>query len=280
MQPDSDISSDWPVAARDRLVVLARFMDRLAEAIDVTGKEDFSRLLDDAIRELVRFDNSMLFAYAPGQRPIGVYTDLASAHESGIIIDKYVLGPYLLDPFFEEVRRGRVSGLARLADIAPDAFTETEYFEHHYRRTRIIDEIGFFMGLPGKVMAVLSITRRRGSRSFSLEEVTLLEQVARLVSAIGRQNWAELYHRFDLSKEDAPSNKKSRLGPIEQTLQSLKQDTLSDRQVEVVGFLLKGHSTESIALNLDISAETVKVHRRNAYANLGFPRRRSFSLFS
>ncbi|MFX0546195.1 helix-turn-helix domain-containing protein [Roseovarius sp. S1116L3] len=41
---------------------------------------------------------------------------------------------------------------------------------------------------------------------------------------------------------------------------------LSDGQRQVVALVLKGHSTEAIALKLDISADTVKVHRRHAYA--------------
>ncbi|MGQ3489031.1 helix-turn-helix transcriptional regulator [Roseovarius pacificus] len=280
MQPEADILGDRTDIERNRSAGDDRFMNRLAKAVDAMGTDAFSYLLDTAIQELVAFDNSMLFAYAPGQRPIGVYTDIASEHEAGIIVGKYVLGPYLLDPFYEEVRRGRVSGMAHLAVIAPDAFTETEYFERHYRRTRICDEIGFFMGLPGDVTAVLSITRRGGSHRFCAEEVTRLEKAAELVCAVGRQNWTELCSRFDLPATQVFSASEARLGPIEQTLISLKRDTLSDRQAEIVSYLLKGHSTESIALNLEISAETVKVHRRNAYANLGISSQAElFSIF-
>lgn len=279
MQSEPGTRGDWSVGAREQDTGFARFTGSLARAVDAIGTDAFSHLFDAAIRELVSFDNSMLFAYAPGQRPIGVYTDIASEQEVEIIVGKYILGPYLLDPFYEEVRRGRLSGLAPLAVIAPDAFTETEYFERHYRRTRIRDEIGFFMGLPGDVTAVLSITRRGASHPFSTSEIELLEQVADLLCAIGRQNWGDLCHRFaPPAPSVSPSN--DLLGPIEQTLLSLKQDTLSDRQAEIIGYLLKGHSTESIALNLDISAETVKVHRRNAYANLGISSQAElFSIF-
>lgn len=279
MQSEPGTRGDWSVGAREQYTGFARFTGSLARAVDAIGTDAFSHLFDAAIRELVSFDNSMLFAYAPGQRPIGVYTDIASEQEVEIIVGKYILGPYLLDPFYEEVRRGRLSGLAPLAVIAPDAFTETEYFERHYRRTRIRDEIGFFMGLPGDVTAVLSITRRGASHPFGTSEIELLEQLADLLCAIGRQNWGDLCHRFaSPAPRASPSN--DLLGPIEQTLLSLKQDTLSDRQAEIIGYLLKGHSTESIALNLDISAETVKVHRRNAYANLGISSQAElFSIF-
>lgn len=280
MQPEPDLPGDPTDGAQHPLAGMDRFMNALARAVEALGTDAFPPRLDGAIRALVPFDNSVVFAYAPGQRPMGVYTDLASEHETGIIVDKYVLGPYLLDPFYETVRRGRVSGLAHLAAIAPDAFTETEYFERHYRRTGISDEIGFFMGVPGDVTVVLSITRRGGSHRFGTGEVARLDAVAELVSAIGRQNWAGLHQRFNRPATRACAAGEPRLGPIEQTLISLKQDTLSDRQAEIIGYLLKGHSTGSIALNLDISAETVKVHRRNAYANLGISSQAElFSIF-
>ncbi len=41
---------------------------------------------------------------------------------------------------------------------------------------------------------------------------------------------------------------------------------LSPRQAEVAMFILRGHSSISIGLNLSISTETVKVFRRQLYA--------------
>jgi len=255
----------------------ARFADGLAEAVDHIGDDGFPAALDNAIRRLVPFDNSMVFAYAPRKQPIGVCTDLASDSEAAIIVDAYIRGPYLLDPFFEEVRRGRRTGLAHLGDIAPDEFTETEYFERHYRRTRITDEVGFFMGLPKDVTAVLSITRRHGGEGFTPAEIARLRDIAAAVCALGRRHWSDLPLRFS----DAGAHPHgAAVGPVEEALRHLRRDTLSVRQADIVEFVLKGHSTASIALHLDISAETVKVHRRNAYAKLGISSQAElFSIF-
>ena len=40
------------------------------------------------------------------------------------------------------------------------------------------------------------------------------------------------------------------------------------REREIVSMILQGHSTESVALRLDISPGTVKVHRKNIYRKL------------
>jgi DNA-binding CsgD family transcriptional regulator len=255
----------------------AGFARHLAVAVAHLGEDGFARAMDAALRALVPFDNSMIFAYAPGKPPIGVYTDLASEAETAIIIDKYILGPYLLDPLYDEVQRGRTGGLAQLSAIAPDEFRKTEYYERHYLRTRITDEIGFFMGLPNDVTAVLSVTRRNGSAGFTPNDVARLSEAADLITELGKRHWADLHLRFGAPDgADSPAT----LGPVEETLRSLQRDTLSDRQAEVIGYLLKGHSNASISLHLEISPETVKVHRRNAYANLGISSQAElFSIF-
>lgn len=136
------------------------------------------------------------------------------------------------------------------------------------------------MGLPGDVTAVLSITRRGGDDRFCTEEVDILRRVAVLICALGQRHWADARLRFEDAVGSKTTSGQTKPGPIEETLLGLKKDTLSDRQAEIIGYLLRGHSTGSIALHLDISAETVKVHRRNAYANLGISSQAElFSIF-
>ncbi|MEB8385773.1 LuxR C-terminal-related transcriptional regulator [Rhodobacteraceae bacterium KMM 6894] len=269
-----------PPATRPDAADFAGFAGHLAVAVAHLGEDGFPRAIDEAIRALVPFDNSMVFAYAPGNPPIGVYTDLPTEAETAIVIDKYILGPYLLDPLYDEVQRGRKGGLAKLSAIAPDEFRKTEYYERHYLRTRITDEIGFFMGLPNDVTAVLSITRRNGSAGFTPDDYARLSDAADLITALGKRHWADLYLRFADADLAAGARGAAPLGPVEEMLRSLQRDTLSDRQAEVIGYLLKGHSNTSISLHLGISAETVKVHRRNAYANLGISSQAElFSIF-
>lgn len=43
---------------------------------------------------------------------------------------------------------------------------------------------------------------------------------------------------------------------------------LTDRETQVINLVLHGHSTKSIAARLKISVETVKLHRKHAYAKL------------
>ncbi|MEI4261011.1 helix-turn-helix transcriptional regulator [Roseovarius sp. D0-M9] len=235
-----------------------------ARAVDAIGTLAFMDALTQAVRAIVPFDNAMLFAYKSGERPRGPYTDISDAAEARIVIDQYLLGPFLLDPFYSEVQQGRVDGLACLGDIAPDEFFASEYYEQHYRRTRITDEAGVFLALPDSAVLVYSVTRRHGSPVFAPADLAVLRGLAPLIAALTRRHWAGVDLGFgSQAGGDATPD------PIAAALAALGETVLSQRQRQVVALVLKGHSTEAIALNLDISADTVKVHRRNAYAKLG-----------
>ncbi|WP_324752186.1 helix-turn-helix transcriptional regulator [Roseovarius sp. Pro17] len=236
----------------------------LAHVVDAIGTPDFMDVLTRAMRRAVPFDNAMLFAYKEGERPRGPYTDIAEPAEARIVVDQYLLGPFLLDPFYSEVQQGRTGGLACLGDIAPDEFFASEYYEQHYRRTRITDEAGIFLAVPDGAVLVYSVTRRHGGPAFAPGEVAWLRALAPLVSALARRHWAGVDLGFGSAAGagNAPD-------PIAAALAALGENVLSQRQRQVVALVLKGHSTEAIALKLEISADTVKVHRRHAYAKLG-----------
>ena len=55
---------------------------------------------------------------------------------------------------------------------------------------------------------------------------------------------------------------------MENRLQSFGRDQLTPRESEIISAILHGHTTKTIALDLTISIETVKLHRKNAYRKL------------
>ena len=55
---------------------------------------------------------------------------------------------------------------------------------------------------------------------------------------------------------------------------------LTKREREITRLLLRGHSTKSVARELDIAPGTVMVHKRNLFAKLGITSQYElFSLF-
>ena len=247
--------------------LFARWNSALSNLAYSVGKAQFAAQLESSIRTLVDFDYSMIFAYKDQARPAVVYHNVSSA-KLPIVIEAYVRGPYALDPFLAEVRRGRREGVASLSELAPDEFFETEYYRRHYSKTKIVDEIGFFMGLDDGVTAVHSIARVGNRPLFSAAEYALLADAAPAANAIGVRHWNTDRALIDglIAAEGEEAAK--HVNPVDSALRAVGMGELTDRESEIVSLLLKGHSSESVALNLEISLTTVKTHRKNIYAKL------------
>jgi DNA-binding NarL/FixJ family response regulator len=55
---------------------------------------------------------------------------------------------------------------------------------------------------------------------------------------------------------------------LEDSLRRFGADLLTPREQAVIHLVLRGHDTKSIASQLEIATDTVKLHRRHAYAKL------------
>jgi DNA-binding CsgD family transcriptional regulator len=56
---------------------------------------------------------------------------------------------------------------------------------------------------------------------------------------------------------------------LEAALEDFGASVLTARERQNINLLLRGYSTHSVASELGISQDTVKLHRKNAYAKLG-----------
>lgn len=215
------------------------------------GEPGFAEALEGALRHLVSFEMMNGFAYAPG----GKAFDLDNARIVGdrtTIVDHYLAGAYILDPFYDAVRNPPPGGVLVMRKLAPDRFAETEYYRRHYQATGIVDEIGFILRLR-TADAVLSLSRMGAVPAFSRRDIARLTGAAPVIRALAERHW---HARLDPSGDDG------------EAAAAISHPSLSKRELEIVTLILKGHSTYSIAATLGLSPNTVKVHRRQAYAKL------------
>lgn len=236
---------------------------RLVEAIGAPG---FPAAIAAALRVLVPFDYTVMFAYQGDARPLDLYDDFP-AGKRRIFVTEYQEGPYLLDPFFLACRRGVRPALYRLRDFAPDRFYQSEYFRSYYVRTGLSEEIACIVDLPGAVTAVVSLMRADRSPAFSAREFRDLEAAAPVIQAAARRHWAELHRQF--SDGEAESERAGIQDHIEHAFRTFGRSVLTPRERDVVEYVLKGHSSEAIGRILGISPGTVRIHRKNIYAKLG-----------
>ena len=96
---------------------------------------------------------------------------------------------YLLDPFYLQHREGRVGGVERLANIAPDRFRRSEYYRNYYRQTTLIDEIAIFARISPVITltACLGKDRSSGTR-FLPREFNALKRYEATLSALMEEN--------------------------------------------------------------------------------------------
>lgn len=238
---------------------------------------DYPRRLADALAVLVRFDFSVMFAYRGDERPMDLY-DNFGAKRREVFVTTYQAGPYLLDPFFQASQDRVSSGLHRIRDIAPDRFYQSEYFRSYYKKTGLSEEVGFIVPLPDDVRVVISLMRAASRPVFSEKEMNRLRDVEPFVRATAQYHWENLSGSFSRSDPEAEHTILERY--LDHTFRTFGRTLLSPREREVVGLVLRGHSSDSISKELGIAPGTVKVHRKNIYAKLGITSQSAlFSIF-
>lgn len=219
----------------------------------------FGSSLEAYLRELVRFDHIVVFAYRGEETPFHLYSSF-SEEDYRIFVSLYIEGAFRLDPIFVACLGGQ-SGFRRMRDLAPDRFYSSEYFRSYYVQTGLAEEVAFIVPLPGGVTVTVSLMRRSRRGIFPAREIARLAQVQPVVAALVEGGFAGAAGLFpdpgpDLAGTDPGAQAWSLLG-------------LTPREAAVVELVLQGHSSDSIAGRLSIAGGTVKVHRRNVYRKLG-----------
>lgn len=227
----------------------------LGAAAAAIGARGFPDALTATLRLLAPFQMMNGFLYSPAGQAFDLYNDKITAARS-IIVDRYLGGTYVLDPFYDAVRGDSSQRMIVMRELAPDNFQQTEYHREHYATTEIVDEIGFVLGLENDYTGVLSLSRTGAAALFSGEELDLFRSAAPMVCALAARHW---YHFPGLSL--AIKNTAAVAKTIEHPL-------LTKRELEIVTLILKGHSNLSLAAVLSLSPNTIKVHRRQVYSKL------------
>ncbi|MNI47737.1 Response regulator protein TodT [compost metagenome] len=111
-------------------------------------------------------------------------------------------------------------------------------------------------------MAVLSLMRSSASCAFSRDEMQLIECAQGVVEQVITEAWR-------LRQAQQPRPEQDLDFKIREAFDQFGAHILTGREQEIVQLLLRGHSSASVAEQLNISPGTVKIHRKNIYAKLG-----------
>jgi DNA-binding CsgD family transcriptional regulator len=241
--------------------------DHVAQIIAAGDTSQFPAVLVQALRHVVPFDYAVFFAYRGQERPICPY-DTFTPQQRIVFVTDYLEGPYLLDPFYQVYVDRMEPGLYRLREIAPDRFYHSEYFRSYYRRTGLAEEIGFMVSLPHDMMLVISLMRAGTSAPFSDRDMNKLRRMEPIVHASAARHWRNLGYLRSSEAEEETARPPLNL-QVTSAFENFGEGVLTRREREVVRMVLRGHSSNSIGRQFQITTGTVKIHRKNIYAKLG-----------
>ncbi|WP_323785264.1 helix-turn-helix transcriptional regulator [Thalassovita sp.] len=243
--------------------------DALAKAIRSIGTADFVPSVLDYMRTVTPFRGAFVSRLSPGALPEHIFDNVRQERRS-VVVDRWLDRAWLLDPFVVSFISDRFDPIMVLDDVAPDRFSQTDYFHIYYKSVRLKDELAVFVTLSDSTL-FFSLGRLVGEMRFSRRDVNRLLQAHQVISALCEQH----FHRSPRTAPDQLSGAMHLDTMIEQVCKGL-----TSREIEIVQHLLRGHSSQSIALLLDLSPATVKVHRKNIYRKLGISSQSAlFSIF-
>ena len=232
----------------------------LADVIASLGTGSFGAGLLAFIRTVVNLDSAVAMAYPSDSRLVVLHDELDTSARAGFD-GPYRKGLYMLSPLYINARNGR-QGCFHISDIAPEGFTESEFYKLYYSTNGCIDQMAYFLETANGTPIAMSLERTPRLPAFNKRERTRLKHLVELVAPLVKQ------HRWPNAPESEPTPPGLH-AHLQSVMRQFGSSTLTLRERDVVRLVLRGHSSKSVAKELSISTQTEQVHRKNIYQKLG-----------
>jgi len=220
----------------------------ISDVIGAIGRQDFVARTAHSLRTLAGFDLMATVLHAPGGQA-RLLADNFDEVDCRAAVETYARVTHPINPMLAE------RGAVRACEFAPQPRTLAALHPHVLRDPQ--EEMGFrTMGWPARQEEIglyvpgwggvieIGLYRRRGRYGASRTTMRALQGLARPIAAA--------FERHDaLTRPAADSG------------------GLTKREAEVCELLLRGCSSEAIALRLGIGRYTVKDHRKQIFRKLG-----------
>ncbi len=243
------------------------------DLVSSLGSDGFFALVADRLSRLLPFEFLIVFFYRRDAAPASLFDSITVPRQREGLRN-YLQNSYVLNPFYQAVRRGVEPGVYLMKDFMPDHYSPGNQDGNFRINPDSLEEIGFLtegwpsgmqelliaMPLDAASLVEISLSRKEVAGGFTDQDLAELRRIFPFLHALFRKHWQLAAHRLTPELE-APL--------LESLFMSFGEGILSEREREVARLILLGHSSNSIALNLDVALPTVKSHRRNAYAKLG-----------
>jgi DNA-binding CsgD family transcriptional regulator len=234
---------------------------QLPDLIHLVGTRNFvSGLMGAANRSVAPVDVFSLFRYDAHTQPIHYGTASCTSDEvTRRTAERYVSGLGMHDPM-----RLSLESMGRDAPPATyylhrDRIGHSDYREQCFVRTGTLERMSVLCQ-DETTWYSINFYRSQHSRPFQANEMSAFSELAPLLSSLVLKHFAITGHSALTVSEPHGVRFARRLRD--------RSPELSDRECEICSLILQGHTTESIALRLLLSANTVLTYRKRAYRKL------------
>ncbi len=242
----------------------------VADLVAASGSEAVAKRLSALVTATVSNNGTSLLVFHENAPPESIHHSM-EPRRARHYLDRYLAGPYLLDPLYQLALRVDKPAMCRFRDTQPDRFRASEYYRQYVERTHLVDEMDFLLAVSERSTLVLVCGRTE--KRFTRVELARLGRIKPIIRSAMQRVWDE--HASNNLPDDRDYNMHRRLT---ECFENFGEGELTQREREITQLLLRGHSSKSIARELGIAPGTVMVHKRNLFAKLGITSQ--FELFS
>lgn len=243
---------------------------RVAELLAASDSQSIAERLVSLVSATVSNNGTSLLAFHNNAPPESIHHSMPP-RRARHYLDRYLAGPYLLDPLYELAFRRDKPAMCRFRDTQPDRFHSSEYYRQYVERTHLVDEMDFMLG--ANQSSTLVLVCGRTEKRFTRIELNRLKLMQPIILTAMQKVWDS--REQQKAPDDSDYSMHRRLTTC---FENFGEDQLTQREREITQLLLRGHSSKSIARELGIAPGTVMVHKRNLFAKLGITSQ--YELFS
>ncbi len=236
----------------------------MREAFAHIDEPDALQYLASALAQLVSIESMMISLERKDRAPQLLYQRGIAQEYQVSILERYFAGGYLLDPFCLAVEQGLAQGFYHLEEIAPDNFFDSDYYKTYYLKANCSEDSYYIVDTGNDTKISVSLFQGFGGECLRVEQLNLLRAVEPLVREFISEFSRRGLQRSDEIQGDNDQGLRDDLKHRVQTAFEL----LTEREREVAHMVLRGHSVKSTASQMNISPETVRMHRKNLYLKL------------
>jgi DNA-binding CsgD family transcriptional regulator len=251
----------------------ATLVGALARMTEAIGSADWFDAVLNLLGTVCVIDSGGAMVYHREQRPRRILHRFDPS-ERALPEDAYLSGPYVLDPHYQLFASGCPNGVHRLTDIAPDDFFQSEYYRVFYSQIGLSDSIELLWRIDDGSALNIFIERSIRNPKFQVADMIAINLLLPVIFASAARHH-ELTAAASRRDTDNQTHRK-----VQSTIENFASSLLTQRERQVLFYMISGYSSALTAQRLNTSEGTIKIHRKNIYRKLDIGSQAElFSLF-